>query len=140
MKTTLKVIGWTMLVGLGFSLLLLAGLVADGAVPAPFDDMSITFGEQRLALAQLQGLDWLLALLAVWLLLLLAIALTVLIVPATLLLPLLVVALALGAGLFAVVGVIALVLSPLWLMLWIGWRIARRERRRSGGAGATIAA
>ena len=50
------------------------------------------------------------------------------VVPCVVVVPLLVVSIGLGLGVLALVAVSALLLSPLWLIGWLIWRVARPAR------------
>jgi hypothetical protein len=52
----------------------------------------------------------------------------------------LVLLLAVGLPLLSVALVLALVLSPLWLLLWLAWRVLAPPRRHDGGGSTTMAA
>jgi hypothetical protein len=132
MKTALKVLAWTMLV----SLVVAIGLVAAGATwLLPLDHGVITIDGDTITLGALHGTDWLVALLLV----VAAVLIVVLIVPIAVLVPLLAAALGLGVALLAMLGAAALVMSPLLLLVWIIWRLARAEKPRGAG-GATMGA
>jgi hypothetical protein len=70
---------------------------------------------------------------------LLAMIVVLLVVPIALIVPLLCAALGITVALLAVLGVAALLLSPLLLLVWIAWRLAR-GRSATRGPGATIGA
>ncbi len=57
-----------------------------------------------------------------------AVVVVVLVVPFAVLIPLLVAAFAIGAALLAVLGVMALAFSPFLLLVWLVWRVARRDK------------
>jgi hypothetical protein len=67
----------------------------------------------------------LVALGGVLLALLVVLLVLVLVVPIAVLVPMLIAALAIAVALFTVLGVAALLLSPLLLLAWVVWRVAR---------------
>jgi hypothetical protein len=70
---------------------------------------------------------------------LLAMLVVLLVVPIAVIVPMLCAALGITVALFAVLGVVALLLSPLLLLVWIAWRLVR-GRSATRGPGATIGA
>jgi hypothetical protein len=140
MKTTLKLIGWTLLAALLLSIL----IVATGtAWLTPLAHATIQIDDDTLTLAALHGSDWLLAVGAITVAVMAALVgvlLALLIVPLAVLLPLLVAALAIGVAVAVVLGVAALAASPLLLIGWLLWRLVRSERPRNAAPAATIPA
>ena len=139
MTRTLTFFGWTLAVGL---LLGLALLAAAAWTAGALDHATIHINGEPLRLAQLDAGEWLLAVGGAALALLVA----VLVVPVAVLVPLAIAAVALAAALVVVTGVVAMLFSPLILLLgaaWLVWRLLRRETRQAGAnagdTGATIA-
>lgn len=139
MTRTLKFFGWTLAASvlLGFALLAAAVWTA-GAL----DHATIHLNGEPLRLAQLDAGEWLLAVGGAAL----ALLVVVLVVPVAVLVPLAIAAVALAAALVVVTGVVAMLFSPLILLLgaaWLVWRLlrgdARKARAKAGDAGATIA-
>ena len=140
MKTTLKFMVWMLVIAMSVSV----ALVAIGATwAAPFhhavidiDGDTFTLGEW----ATLHGSDWVLAVGGV----MLALLVVLFVVPFAVLVPLTIVALCILAALFTVAGVAMLVMSPMLLLVWIVWRLARGPKRAAvvadtASANATMA-
>ncbi|CAN5119366.1 hypothetical protein BH11PSE9_BH11PSE9_07980 [soil metagenome] len=139
MKTMLKFTAWMLAIAMLVSIV----LVAVGTTwTAPFhhavidiDGDTFTLGEW----AALHGGDWVLAVGGVMLALLVALF----VVPFAVLVPLTIVALCILAAFFTVAGVAMLVMSPMLLVVWIVWRLARGPKRtvttiHAGAADATM--
>ena len=129
MKRALKIIGWTIVVSLLLGVALVAAAVAlAGSMP-----MTIQIDGEPLVVAQLDAVQGLLAVGGVAL----ALLIVALIVPLAVLLPLGLAAVALLGVLLAVTGVLAIVCSPLILLVAVVWltvRLIRRPKRPDGGA------
>ena len=123
---------WLLLAGAVMSALLIAAAVQWAP---PLDGATLDIDGEQFTLTQLQGGEWLLALGGV----LLAMVVVLLVVPVAVIVPLLCAALGIAVALFAVVGVAALLLSPLLLLVWIVWRLARGPASPTR-PGATIGA
>jgi hypothetical protein len=114
-------------VKLALWLLVVGALLCTGLVVAALhwamlpDNAVISINDESFTLAQLQGGQWLLVLGGV----LLALIVVLLVVPFVVLVPLLCAALGIAIALCAVLGVLGLVFSPLLLLGWIVWRLAR---------------
>jgi hypothetical protein len=132
MNRFIKTSLWLMLAGAVLSALLIAAVMQWAA---PFDGATLNIDGEQFTFTQLQGGEWLLALGAV----LLALIVVLLVVPFAVIVPLLCAALGIAVALFAVLGVAALLLSPLLLLVWIVWRLARGPSA-ARGAGATMGA
>ena len=122
MNRFVKVSAWLLLAGAVLSVLL-AAAVMQWAVP--LDGAVINIDGEQLSLAPLHGGEWLLALGGVMLALIVVVLVLVLVVPIAVLVPVLIAALAIAVALFTVLGVAALLLSPLLLFGWVVWRLAR---------------
>lgn len=134
MKPALKFLGWAMLASLVLGVALVVTAVS---VAGSIDPGSIQIDGEPLSMTLDAG-DWLMAVGGVALALLIA----ALVVPLAVLLPLAIAAVALLGALLAVAGVVAMLFSPLILLVVVIWlivRLVRRDRKRRE-AGATIAA
>ena len=141
MNRAIKTLGWTLLVGVGLCLLLVAGIAAlagafDAAPVIEINGDTVTFAQMGVgdSLAALVGIG-------------VALLVVLLVVPVAVLVPLLLVAVLLvgvGAGVLLILaGAAALVCSPLILLVGVVWLIVRLARGGSGSkaraqAGATI--
>ena len=132
MNRFIKTSLWLLLAGAVMSALLIAAVVQWAP---PLDGATLNIDGEQFTLTQLQGGEWLLALGGV----LLAMVVVLLVVPVAVIVPLLCAALGIAVALFVVVGVAALLLSPLLLGVWIVWRLARGPASPAR-AGATIGA
>ena len=118
MNRFIKTSLWLLLAGAVLSALLIAAVVQWAA---PLDGATLSINGEQFTLTQLQGGEWLLALGGV----VLAMLVVLLVVPFAVIVPLLCAALGIAVALFVVLGVAALLLSPLLLVVWIVWRLAR---------------
>ena len=118
MNRFIKTSLWLLLAGAVLSALLIAAVVQWAA---PLDGATLSINGEQFTLTQLQGGEWLLALGGV----LLAMVVVLLVVPFAVIVPLLCAALGVAVALFVVLGAVALLLSPLLLVVWIVWRLAR---------------
>ena len=118
MNRFIKTSLWLLLAGAVLSAVLIAAVVQWAA---PLDGATLNINGEQFTLTQLQGGEWLLALGGV----LLAMLVVLLVVPFAVIVPLLCAALGIAVALFVVLGVTALLLSPLLLVVWIVWRLAR---------------
>ena len=132
MNRFIKTSLWLLLAGAVMSALLIAAAVQWAP---PLDGATLDIDGEQFTLTQLQGGEWLLALGGV----LLAMVVVLLVVPVAVIVPLLCAALGIAVALFAVVGVAALLLSPLLLLVWVVWRLARGPASPTR-PGATIGA
>ena len=132
MNRFIKTSLWLLLAGAVLSALLIAAVVQWAP---PLDGATLDIDGEQFTLTQLQGGEWLLALGGV----LLAMVVVLLVVPVAVIVPLLCAALGIAVALFAVLGVAALLLSPLLLGVWIVWRLARGPASPTR-PGATIGA
>lgn len=131
MNRFIKTSLWLMLASAVLSALLIAAVMQWAA---PFDGTLNINGEQ-FRFTQLQGGEWLLAIGAV----LLAMVVVLLVVPFAVIVPLLCAAFGIAVALFVVLGVVALLLSPLLLLAWFVWRLTRSPSA-ARGPGATMGA
>jgi len=122
--------------------LLLAGAVLSALLvaaamqwAAPLAGATLSIDGAQFRFTPLQGGEWLLAIGAV----LLALVVVLLVVPFAVIVPLLCAALGIAVAVCVVLGVAALLLSPLLLLVWIAWRLARSPSA-ARGPGATIGA
>jgi hypothetical protein len=109
-------------------LLLVAGLTAallDLAIDTLDRDTTISIDGQRWQLASLHGAHLLGAVIA----LLVTALVALVVVPLVVLLALLGAALGIGVALLALLGVMALALSPLWMLVLLLWLLLRPARR-----------
>jgi hypothetical protein len=118
MNRFIKTSLWLLLAGAVLSALLIATMMQWAA---PFDGATLSINGEQFTLAQLQGSEWLLAIGAV----LLAMVVVLLVVPFAVIVPLLCAALGIAVALCVLLSVAALLLSPLWLLAWIAWRLTR---------------
>ena len=123
MNRFVKISLWLLLAGAVLSAVLVATALqwagaADGSV---FNIDGETF-----SLAELHGGQWLLVLGGV----MLALLIVLLVVPFAVIVPLLCAALGITVALLSVLGVAALLLSPLLLLVWIVWRMARSPAKK----------
>jgi hypothetical protein len=150
MSSMIKRAGWAMLLftAIGIALLVGIALLAGAFDAAPL----IEINGEPFVVADLGVGEAVMAIIGVLLALVIALVVVSLVVPFAVLLPLLLVALLAGGALLValltVAGVLALVCSPLVLLVgtvWLIWRLARGGSSGSGGntiapkAGATIA-
>jgi len=127
-RAALRVFAWLTVLAMVLSGVLVAALAAwasDAADAGWFSRTVIDIDGARFHLAQLQGEQWLLAAVVVFLALVAAILVAVLVVPVAVLVPLAVAALAGAAVVLSVAAVGALLLSPLILLGWAMWRLSR---------------
>lgn len=151
MKSTMKVMGWTMLAALLLAAAAVAGAIAVWGSLGPFDDTVIHFDDSTLTLSQFGLGDWLAMVGGAGAGLVVAGLVVLVVVPLAVMLPLLIVALVLGAVVMTVAGAAALACSPLILLVgaaWCVWRLARgpaaardlpANGRDADGGGARIA-
>jgi hypothetical protein len=132
MNRFVKVSAWLLLAGVVVSVLLLAAALQWGEL---VDGASFVIDGEQLSLTDMHGGHWLLALGGI----LLALIVVLLVVPFAVIVPLLCAALGIAVALFAVLGVAALLLSPLLLLVWIVRRLARGPSA-ARGSGATMGA
>ena len=132
MNRFLKVCGGLLLAGAVLSALLIVAVLQFGEL---VDGASFTINGEDLSFNGMHGGHWLLALGGI----LLAMIVVLLVVPFAVIVPLLCAALGIAIALFAVLGVAALLLSPLLLLVWIVWRLARSPSA-ARGPGATMGA
>ena len=118
MNRFIKTSLWLLLAGAVLSALLIAAVLQWAP---PLDGATLNINGEQFTLTQLQGGEWLLALGGV----VLAMVVVLLVVPFAVIVPLLCAALGIAVALFVVLGVAALLLSPLLLVVWIVWRLAR---------------
>lgn len=133
MTGALRIIGWTLAVGL---LLGVALVAAAAAMAGSMPPMTIQIDGEPLVVAQLGAAHWLLAIGGVTL----ALLIVVLVLPLAVLLPLGIAAVVLVGALLALAGVAAVVCSPLILLIAVVWlmvRLIRRSKRADGGATMT---
>jgi hypothetical protein len=123
MNRAMKLLCWTLLVVLTFSVVLVAALVS---TLGPLADTTIRLNDESITLAQLGAEHWLIMLGAVMLALLAVMSIALLVVPAVLL-----------AALSCTVAAVAPLLVVAGLV-WLIWRLVR-DSPRTPGAGATIA-
>ncbi|MEQ1685239.1 MAG: hypothetical protein ABL916_16455 [Burkholderiaceae bacterium] len=128
----LKVTGWLLLAGAVASALLLAAALQWGEL---VDGASFTINGEQLTLNGMHGGHWLLAVGVI----LLAMIVVLLVVPFAVIVPLLCAAFGIAVAICVVLGVAALLLSPLLLLAWIVWRLTRSPSA-GPGPGATIGA
>lgn len=128
----LKATGWLLLAGAVASALLLAAALQWGEL---VDGASFTVNGEQLTLSGMHGGYWLLAIGAI----LLAMIVVLLVVPFAVIVPLLCAAFGVAVALCVVLGLAALLLSPLLLLAWIVWRLTRSPSA-TPGPGATISA
>ena len=132
MNRFIKTSLWLLLAGAVLSAVLIAAVLQWAP---PLDGATLNIDGEQFRFGQLQGGEWLLALGG----LLLARVVVLLIVPVAVIVPLLCAALGIVVALFVLLGVAALLLSPLLLLVWIVWRLARSPAAPSR-PGATIGA
>lgn len=108
-------------IGLAVGVLGVAGLIAWAG--DPLAQAVISVDGNQVTLAQLHGSAALFGVVALVVLIVL-----VFVVPFAVVLPLLAIGLALALALLAIVGAATLVLSPLILLGWLAWRLARPSR------------
>jgi hypothetical protein len=128
----LKATGWLLLAGAVVSALLLAAALQWGDL---VDGASFTINGEQLTLNRMHGGHWLLAIGGI----LLAMIVMLLVVPFAVIVPLLFAALGITLALCVLLGVAALLLSPLLLLAWIVWRLTRSPSA-ARGPGATMGA
>ena len=126
MTRFIKVGAWLLLAAAVLSVLLVAAVMQWGA---PLDGAVINIDGEQLSLASLHSGEWLLALGGVMLALLVVLLVLLLVVPIAVLVPVLIAALAIAVALFTVLGVAALLFSPLLLFGWVVWRLIRGPSR-----------
>ncbi|CAN5424496.1 hypothetical protein BH11PSE9_BH11PSE9_37160 [soil metagenome] len=131
--TTFKFTAWMLVI----AMLVSVALVAIGATwSSPFHHAVIDIDGDTFTLGEwtaLHGGDWVLAVGGV----MLALLVVLFVVPFAVLVPLTIVALCILAALFTVAGVAMLVMSPMLLVVWIVWRLARGPKRRVSNTAAT---
>jgi Na+-transporting methylmalonyl-CoA/oxaloacetate decarboxylase gamma subunit len=140
MKPALKLLGWALLASVALGVALVVTAVA---LAGSIDPGSIHINGEPLSIAPLDAGDWLMAVGGIAL----ALLIVALVVPLAVLLPLAIAAVALVGALLAVAGVVAMLFSPLILLVFVVWlvvRLMRRDSAKSDGenrpdAGATIA-
>jgi hypothetical protein len=132
MNRFIKACLWLLLAGAVVSALLVAALMQWAA---PLDGATLSINGEQFTFTRLQGGEWLLAVGAV----LLAMLVLLLVVPFAVIVPLLCAAFGIAVAVCVVVGVAALLLSPLLLLVWLVWRLARSPSA-ARGPGATIGA
>ena len=140
MKPAIKFLGWVMLASLVLGVALVVTAVS---VAGSIDPGSIQINGEPLSMTPLDAGEWLMAVGGVAL----ALLIVALIVPLAVLVPLAIAAVALVGALLAVAGVVAMLFSPLILLVVVVWlivRLVRRDSAKSAGrnrpnAGATIA-
>ena len=130
MNRFIKTSRWLLLAGAVLGALLIAAVVQWAP---PLDGATLDIDGEQFTLTQLQGGEWLLAIGAV----LLALVGVLLVVPFALIVPLLCAALGIAVAMCVLLGVAALLLSPLLLLAWIVWRLARSPSAPRG-PGATM--
>ena len=132
MNRFIKTSLWLLLAGAVLSALLIAAVVQWAP---PLDGATLNIDGEQFRFGQLQGGEWLLVLGG----LLLAMLVVLLVVPLAVIVPLLCAALGIAVALFVLLGVAALLLSPLLLVVWIVWRLARGPAAKTP-PGATMSA
>ncbi len=125
MSRWVKVSGWLLLAGAVLSALLITAALQSGAL---VDGASIVVNGKQLSLDGLHGGQRLLALGGM----LLALVAMLLVIPFAMMLSLLCAALGIALALCAVLGVTVLLLSPLLLVVWVVWRLARGRAATHG--------
>jgi hypothetical protein len=100
---------------------------------APFDGATLHVDGRQFSFSAPHGAEWLLALGGV----LLAVLVLLVVVPVAVFVPLLLILLAMVVALGTVLGVLALLASPLLLLGWALWRLTRSPPSPPG-AGATM--
>lgn len=128
----LKVSAGLLLAGAVLSALLIGAALQSGEL---IDGATFVINGEQLSFADMHLGHGLLALGGV----LLAMLVVLLVVPIAVIVPLLCAALGIAVALFVVLGLAAVLLSPLWLLVWIVWRLARSPAA-ARGPGATIGA
>ena len=132
MSRCLKLGAWLLLAGAVLSALLITAALQSADL---VNGASLVINGEPLSLADLRGGHWLLAFGGI----LLALVVVLLVVPFAVIVPLLCASLGIAVAMFAVLGVAALLLSPLLLLVWVIWRLARGPSA-ARGAGATMSA
>jgi hypothetical protein len=132
MNRFLKVSAGLLLAGAVLSALLVGAALQSGEL---VDGATFVINGEQLSFTDMHLGHGLLALGGI----LLALVVVLLVVPFAVIVPLLCAALGIAVVLFAVLGVAALLLSPLLLLVWIVWRLARGPSA-ARGSGATIGA
>jgi hypothetical protein len=132
MARFVKLGAWLLLAGVLLSALLIGVAWQAGS---PFDGAVLNIDGDSFALSEMHAGHGLLALGGV----LLALIVVLLLLPFAVIVPLLCAAFGIAVALFAVLGVAALLLSPLLLFVWVLWRLARNPSPRAKGD-ATIGA
>lgn len=130
----MRVLGWTMAIGLVASVAIVAALFA---MAGSVHGGSILIDGEPLAVDALGLGHWAVAIAGVAA----ALFVVILVVPLAVLLPLAIAAVALIAAAFAVAGVLVALLSPLILLALLAWLVVwlvARSARRSGARSATI--
>jgi hypothetical protein len=136
MNRTLKTLSWATLVLLGLGVALVAGIAA---TVGAFDlEPLIEINGEAITLADASVGHWLAGSIGV----VVGLLVVLLVVPVAVFLPMLIVAVVLagvlGGALLFVLGALALVLSPLLLLLAAVWLVVRVARGQPRKAGATI--
>jgi hypothetical protein len=114
-------------IGIAAAVVLVLALIATAALLAFGDPMAhavVTVDDHSVTLGELRGNPHLFALVA-----LLVLMVLLFVVPLAVALPLLLAVFIVAVVLTAVVGTIALALSPLLLIGWLAWCLSRRSRR-----------
>ena len=128
----LKVSAWLLLAAAVLSALLIGAALQSGEF---VDGATFVINGEQLSFTDMHLGHGLLAIGGM----LLAMILVLLVVPFAVIVPLLCAALGIAVALVAVLGLAALLLSPLWLLVWIVWRLARSPSA-ARGPDATIGA
>jgi hypothetical protein len=130
-RVALRVFGWLMVLAVVMSAVLVAALAAwtsDAADAGLLSRAMIDIDGTRINLAQVQGEQWLLIAMLVFMAFVAAILVAVLVLPVVVLVPLAVGVLVCAGVMVAVAAVGALVLSPLILLGWGVWRLSRPRK------------
>ena len=139
MNRTLTSMAWVLLAALAIGVALVAGSISTTTVPFDLEPL-IEINGETITLADASVGHWLAGSIGV----LVALLVVLLVVPFAVLLPLLIVGLVLtaviGGTLLFLFGTLALVFSPLLLLLGAVWLIVRLARGSRRKAGATMSA
>jgi hypothetical protein len=130
-RGTLRALAWLVVLATLLSAVLVAALaacVSDASDAGQLSRAVIDIDGTRINLAQVQGEQWLLAAIVVFLALFVASFLVLLVVPVMVLAPLVAAALACTAAVLAVGVVGGLLLSPLILLVWAVWRLSHPRK------------
>ncbi len=128
----LKLTGWLLLAGALASVLLIAAALQWGDLT---EGASFVIDGEQVSLSGMHAGHWLLLIGGVTL----ALLVVLLVVPFAVIVPLLCAAFGIAVALCVVLGMAALLLSPLLLLGWIVWRLTRSPSA-TPRAGATIGA